>query len=92
MQEINGLMAMPTVRQAGGLRAAVPQLDTTVQKNTAERLDALTKYAALRTRQEQQAEEDMINARASSLINDYIVYGKDVFYGKNGAMYQRARR
>lgn len=89
MQEINGLMAMPTVRQAGGLRAAVPQLDTTVQKNTADALDKLTRYAALRTRQEQQAEEDMINARASSLINDYIVYGKDVFYGKNGAMYQK---
>lgn len=89
MQEIQGLMASPSVRSAGGFRAAVPQLDTTVQKNTAETLSNLTKYAALRTRQERQAEEDMVNARAASLTNEYTLYGKDVLYGDNGAMYQK---
>lgn len=89
MQEIKGLMATPTVRSAGGFRAAVPQLDTTVQKNANEALSNTTKYFALRTRQEKQAEEDMLNARASSMLNEYNLYGKDVLYGKNGAMYQK---
>lgn len=89
MQEIKGLMATPTVRSAGGFRAAVPQLDTTVQKNANDALSNATKYFALRTRQEKQAEEDMLNARATSLINEYNLYGKDVLYGKNGAMYQK---
>lgn len=89
MQEIKGLMATPTVRSAGGLRAAVPQLDMTAQKNANEALSNATKYFALRTRQEKQAEEDMLNARASSMLNEYNLYGKDVLYGKNGAMYQK---
>lgn len=89
MQEINGLLATPDIRPAGGLRAATPQFDTTVQKNVAASIEGNIRYAALRTRQEKQAEEDMLDARASSLINDYIVYGKNVMLGENGALYQK---
>lgn len=79
VQELNGLLAVPTAGGRGGFSFSAPAIDTSVGTAALKVSKQATKY--LRS-----AYEDLKEARVSDFRNKYRIVANEKLYGKNGAM------
>lgn len=84
--ELNGLMVDPAGGRQGRFEYAPTKSDQTAQKYFADAADKAVEFTARQIRAQKKARDDMVDARATELANQFYQYGTEITVGKDGAL------
>lgn len=84
--EFKGLMVDPAGVRQGRFEYAPTKSDQTAQKYFADAADKAVEFTARQIRAQKKAHDDMVDARATELANQFYQYGTEITVGKDGAL------
>lgn len=84
--ELKGLMVEPAGARQGRFEYTQTQSDKTAQKYFADAASAAVELTGRQMRAQKKAHDDMVDARATELANQFYQYGTEITVGKDGAL------